>query len=401
MSFFPEANVGVGDALIDEALDAIREHFGMPVAYLSRIDGDRSIFRRVSAPGLEALIKPGDEKSLGEVYCPHILNGDLPNLIPDTAAEPICQDMPITQAVPIGSHISLPVLRPDGSPYGMFCCLSPEPNPSLNDRDLAIMRNFANLVTRQIQFEIEETDSAAAEAKLIADVIANRLITPVFQPLVQMSNGEIAGVEALSRFDPSTGLNPEQAFTMAAECGLGQELELAALAQQLEALPMLPPGKYMSFNASADLICNPAFIKVLPKDQAQKLVIEVTEHSQAADEDQLLWHIHELKSQNFRIAVDDVGAGYSGWQRIARLEPDLLKIDRSIVAGVDQSLAQRAIVAALMHFSKETGAKVLVEGVETMGEAKILSQLGVDLAQGWLFARPAPMHELFLNQNIA
>jgi hypothetical protein len=116
----PAARPVHSDELIARALAAIRAHLGMDVSYVSQFDGDRTIFRVVDAPGLEHVIKPGDSRPLDDVYCRHILEGRLPQLMPDTAAEPVAAAMPITQAIPIGKHISAPIRMPDGSIYGMF-----------------------------------------------------------------------------------------------------------------------------------------------------------------------------------------------------------------------------------------------------------------------------------------
>jgi EAL domain-containing protein (putative c-di-GMP-specific phosphodiesterase class I) len=101
-----------------------------------------------------------------------------------------------------------------------------------------------------------------------------------------------------------------------------------------------------------------------------------------------------------RVAIDDVGAGYSGLQRIANVAPDLLKLDRSIIHGIDKSPTHRAIVAALRHFAGETGALLLAEGVETEAEAHIVKSLGVGLAQGWYFGKPVPITELDLGKKV-
>jgi hypothetical protein len=118
---------------IRRALHAVRSHLGMQVAYVSKFSGNQSIFREVDASGLEHLIKPGDSRSLDDVYCPHILEGRLPQLVPDTSAEPLAASTPMTSA--IGAHVSVPVLLPDGQPYGLFCCIGQKANNSLNDPD--------------------------------------------------------------------------------------------------------------------------------------------------------------------------------------------------------------------------------------------------------------------------
>lgn len=148
---------------IQRALSSVRRHLGMEVAYVSRFENGLSVFREVDAPGLEALIKPGDSRPLEDVYCPHILAGRLPELIPDTAAEPICQAMPITRLVPIGAHVSIPIRLADGTPYGMFCCLSPSPNATLNPRDLQVMRVFADIAAHEIEREVAEAEGRARQ----------------------------------------------------------------------------------------------------------------------------------------------------------------------------------------------------------------------------------------------
>ena len=116
------------DGMVKRSLQAIRTHLDMEVAYVSEFVGDQIVFREVDAPGLEALVQPGDMRSLDEVYCRHILEGRLPELIPDTAAEPVAMAMPITRAVPIGKHMSVPIRMQDGGVYCMFCCLGFKPD---------------------------------------------------------------------------------------------------------------------------------------------------------------------------------------------------------------------------------------------------------------------------------
>src|SRR3977135_2633648 len=115
------------DALVKRALQAIRTHLDMEVAYVSEFVGDQIVFREVDAPGLEAMIKSGDKRSLDEGYCRQILAGRLPGLTAEPRKEPVAMAMPITRAVPIGKHMSVPIRMQDGSVYGMFCCLGFKP----------------------------------------------------------------------------------------------------------------------------------------------------------------------------------------------------------------------------------------------------------------------------------
>lgn len=137
-------------AAIQHSLDTVRETLGMEVAYLSEFVDSRAVFRAVSAPGLEAMIQPSQSMDLREVYCKHIIDGDLPRLMPDTSAHRIATDLPITQMIPIGSHLSVPVHRADGSIFGMFCCLSREARPDLTEDALHLVTTHSALVADRL-----------------------------------------------------------------------------------------------------------------------------------------------------------------------------------------------------------------------------------------------------------
>jgi GAF domain-containing protein len=144
MALFDSLTGGEGaGAVVQRALAAIRAHLGMDVAYISQFVGDEMVLREVDAPGQETLVKVGDAHSLNDTYCRHILAGRIPELMPNTADHPLAASMPITGALPIGRHMSVPVRLADGSEYGMFCCLGFAPDESLHERDLNMMRAFA------------------------------------------------------------------------------------------------------------------------------------------------------------------------------------------------------------------------------------------------------------------
>lgn len=400
----PLSDLDTGDdaspaRLIEEALTAIRTHLGMPVAYLSEFVDDRTVFRSVSAPGLEALIKPGDQMPLSQVYCPHILNGTLPSLMPDTRKIRLCQTIEITEAIPIRSHVSLPVFRPDGTPYGMFCCLSPEPNPTLNDRDVAVMQTFANLAARQVH-QIEASDLALrASTERVRQMLGSGDFQTVYQPQVCLRSGRVSGVEALTRFRAEPYRGPDKRFEEAITAGLDLDLEEATFRLATQGFADLPEEVYLSLNASPALVCDSRFDGMMHGLPLQRIVLEITEHHDAEDFDLFFRRLSSFRLDGMRVAIDDVGTGYSGLQRIARLAPDILKLDRSITRGIDGSATQRAVVAALMHFAGETGALVLAEGVETEGEAATLEALDINLVQGWFYGRPAPLVELDLRHR--
>ena len=195
--------------LIDKALETVRAHLGMEIAYLTEfVDGD-SVFRQVSAPGLENVLKPGDKISLQEVYCMHILEGRLPEMMPDTSDFPLAMSMSVTSDLPVGSHVSIPIKRRDGSAYGSFCCLSTKPNKSLNERDLETMRLFADLVSHQVNKKLQISSELEEKRARIRNVIDTGDFTLVYQPIWDFSQPDPVGFETLCRFNGQPYRTPD------------------------------------------------------------------------------------------------------------------------------------------------------------------------------------------------
>ena len=385
------AGQGAPAEVVQGALEAMRTHLGMEVAYVSEFVGEESVFRFVSAPGLEHLAAPGGRMSLDDVYCRHILAGRLPELIPDTAAEPIAMALPITAQVPVRAHASVPIRRRDGSVYGMFCCLSRAPAPSLNARDLAVMRTFAALSAEQIGGAIAEQVRLEGAARRVLEVLAGDAFDIAYQPIFALGEGRPRGFEALCRFRGEPRRTPDLWFAEAAEVGLGPELEVAVILRALEALPLLPEGTYLSVNASPGTVAAGALAPVLEGLPPGRILLEVTEHVAVADYEALLAELARLRACGIRLAIDDAGAGYSGLQHILRLRPDVIKLDMSLTRGVDADASRQSLAAAMVHFAGKTGARIVAEGIETAEELAGLAALGVHDGQGYLLGRPGPL----------
>lgn len=374
--------------IIDSALRAIREHLGMPIAFLSEFVDGRAVYRHVDAPGLEGLIKPGDSQSLSEVYCPHIVEGRLPELIPDTSAHEITRRMPITRTVPIGAHMSIPVRLPDDSVFGMFCCLGPEPNPSLNQRDLDTLRLFADIATRQVHLEYEHKRQMDERRNRIEDALSEQAFAIAYQPIVDLGSMEPSGFEALCRFAAEPYRSPDVWFDEAASVGLSVELELASIQQAVTKLDQIAAHQYISVNASPATIMSNRFVETFMRMPLSRIVLEITEHAVVEDYDAFMDILAPLRDRGLRIAVDDAGAGHSSLRHIVQLGPDYVKVDMSLTRNVDGDLARRALIGALLFYTRETSAQIIAEGIETEAELQTLKLLGVRRGQGYLLGRP-------------
>lgn len=382
------------DTVMDDALETVRQHLDMDVAFLCELVGHTVHFRRVADPDGKGLIDQSKTRQLSDVYCGHIMAGRLPRMMPDVNAIPLARDLPITRELGIGAHISVPLHRKDGSLYGSFCCLSQRPNTSLNERDLNIMAMFAEVTGTSLNAQLESDEKRDRMTQMVTDVMAGRDFEIYWQPIVDLATNRSVGVEALSRFAPQPYRPPNLWFADAAEVGLQLELEQATLAAALADSSALPPDLYLSLNASPAMIGSGRLPRLFQTANPKRIVLEITEHEAISDHAAVIRALSVLRGMGVRLAVDDVGAGYAGLSTVLRLQPDILKLDRSLVSQIDEDPARQSLANAMVHFAGEIGVKVIAEGIERPQEHQMLHRLGVTQGQGYLFARPAPALQL-------
>ena len=204
----------------------------------------------------------------------------------------------------------------------------------------------------------------------------------VYQPIVHLDSGKIAGVEALCRFED--GRAPERWFRECEEAGTAPALDLAIIERALEELDGLPDG-YLAINLSPSTLRDPRLPNLLraPGVPTDRIVVEVTEHSRVTDYMEAQRVLGALRKAGIRVAVDDAGAGYSTFRHILQLRPDIIKMDQSITRDIDIDPARRALATALVIFAGEVGASLVAEGVETEGELRAVQEAGINRAQGF------------------
>jgi diguanylate cyclase (GGDEF)-like protein len=219
-------------------------------------------------------------------------------------------------------------------------------------------------------------------------------LTPVFQPIVELTTGRVAGYEALTRFLNTEPVRaPDLWFAQARRCGLGPALEARAIEVALSA-PGRPTGTFLSINVSPAALMSAEVAGVLPADLSD-IVIELTEDELFSTDAALDERLASLRARGARIAVDDAGAGYAGLQQLIRVKPEIVKADRSLVTGLDHDPSKLAMIDALSRFAISTGAAVCAEGIEHAAELRELAHLDITYGQGFVLARPgAPWPEI-------
>jgi len=251
------------------------------------------------------------------------------------------------------------------------------------------LREVADLLA---SFNLQrEEDVERKSANRVLQAIHDDLLRVVFQPIVELGTLRIAGFEALARLDTEPPRPPDEWFAEAERAGLLEDLELVALFRALKHLDRVPLGLFLSVNASPGMLGSDAFAELMRGVPAERIVVEMTEQSPVESYEGLSARLRPLRDLGMRLAIDDVGAGYASLRHVVAMSPDLMKIDRTLISGLDADPVRQALVDRLASFAGEIGVGVVAEGVETEKELATLQAIGVTYAQGYHLGRPAPI----------
>ncbi|MEV6632668.1 EAL domain-containing protein [Actinoplanes sp. NPDC051470] len=254
---------------------------------------------------------------------------------------------------------------------------------NLGKRDKALMEVLSRAASLLIEPDMRRRVQHAEIAARIAPIVAAGGPVVLLQPIVDLDSGDRIGAEALSRFPRQWGLPPDRCFADAHMIGEGHRLELLALRRAAEHLAHV--RGYVAMNVSPSTLLIPECTDLLSRLPTDRVVLELSEHDPVDDYDQLRAVLAPLRAAGMRLAIDDVGAGFSSLRHIVVTAPDVIKLDRSIVTGLGDDPVLQVLTRSLVDVARVIGAKVVAEGVETGADAAALRAVGVDLGQGWHF----------------
>lgn len=230
----------------------------------------------------------------------------------------------------------------------------------------------------------------------LSSILAQSGLHSLFQPIISLSQRRILGYEALSRGPSNSPLHsPVALFAVARQAGRLSELEFTCRHSACKRFSEQQlPGK-LFLNVSPESLLEathqPGRTLQLLQDVGippSQVVIELTEQT-PIDDFQLLHNaLHHYRDMGFSIALDDLGAGYSSLRLWSELRPDYVKIDRHFIDGIHQDALKREFVGSILQIAKASRAQVIAEGIEMLEELVVLSEMGVDLVQGYLLCRP-------------
>lgn len=231
-------------------------------------------------------------------------------------------------------------------------------------------------------------------------IINNKEIKTVFQPIISLKDGSLLGHEALSRITCECDIkNPEMLFAIAGEYNRLWDLELLCRTKALEAAYqfMIPPySKMLYINVNPNIMHDENFKKGFTREflmqfqiEPQNIIFEITENNVILDMGGFLSTIDHYRSQDYKIAIDDAGAGYSGLNLISDVNPNYIKLDMKLIRGIDTDKLKYALVKGMVELSKTSQIKLIAEGIETKGEMETLISLGVQYGQGYYIQKPS------------
>jgi len=261
--------------------------------------------------------------------------------------------------------------------------------------------------TKRAALAIASTTEARSEPLFMGDRLGLRVrfdramqhLRLVFQPIVDFKTRRIVAYEALMRSREDSLPSPGAVLDAAERLGLVGEVGRQVRHLAAAAMPLLPKGADLFVNIhTAELADDFLFSGGCPLvPHATRVIFEITERAAIDGVHDLPKRVRTLREMGFRIALDDLGAGYAGLSTFASLEPDIVKIDMSLIRNIQDSITKQRVVRSLVTLCREMNMRVVAEGIETSEELAVVADIGADLLQGYLLGKPAKVFSTKVN----
>lgn len=374
-------------AVVGDLIEATKLYLGADAAYAGEFSGNRQVFHWIAGEAASFGLRPGASLPISETFCQAVMSGLAPSVVNDVGQNETAAALGVTRRAGIRAFASVPITLPDGSLFGTLCAVRHEPAAWEDD----IHERFLRLMSRLAAGEIQRVRSDAAHRTARMDRIraaahATQDVRISLQPIVSLRSRVVVGEEALARF--ADGRPPALWFADAWEAGFGLELEIASMRAAVRALDEIPSHAYLSLNVSPATLLSPQLEAELSDVDAERIVLELTEHRPVDDYDVLRERLRPMRERGMRLAIDDACAGFASLKHVLQLHPDIIKLDLSLTHGIEHDPSLQALASSLLAFSTRIGAAIVAEGIETERQLDALSVLGIGFGQGVLLGAP-------------
>lgn len=370
---------------------SLRQRLNMEVAFISEFVDGRRMFRFVDSQQGVEIIAANEGGPLDESYCQRVADGRLPEFISNAQTHAAACELPVTCDLPVGTHISVPIRLTGGEIFGTFCTFSRYSDDNLNERDLGVVRVFADLAGALISKHLDLFESVQLARTQISDLLRNDQLTLFAQPVKDLLSGVTVGYELLSRVTGPNPIRPDILFQQAARIGMASDLGHRTVEKARQMLDDKRLGEhFVALNLTPEFILGNDLDHLFGTDSLDHLVLEITEHAIIKDYTDLRERLRPLRNRGARVAIDDTGAGYASLRHILQLSPDIIKLDISLIQNIHCDTERQALTTALISFSRCRQYRLIAEGIEQAEELATLIDLGIEWGQGYFFAKPQP-----------
>ena len=250
----------------------------------------------------------------------------------------------------------------------------------------------------QFMADLSVPSKAVERMSPLDEIREQRKLSALFQPIIDLKSGEFLGFEGLIRGPSDSPLHsPINLFGAAEQQGLSLEVEMLARQTVLEAFAKQNLPGNLFLNVSPKMLIHPSFkngqtlefMRAINLDPA-RVVIEITENQPTFDFEGMRGALLHYRSMGFKIAIDDLGEGFSSLRLWSELRPEYIKVDMHFVQGVDKDPVKLQFLKSIQSIAESCGTHVIAEGVETEAELRVVRDIGISLGQGYFIARPSP-----------
>lgn len=395
----PELRSGLCADAVRSLLGIVRGHLGLDVAWLASFHDEAPVLEVVDGPADAIGLTSDVRQALSDAYYRRMTDERLPTIVQDADAGSTLETIPNTGGLKLAAYVAIPVLDQSGAPKGIVCAANREPLHRLTDNDLSIARQAADLIGTLLDSPDSGQTTTPDQRAAIRKMVADNDFHMVFQPIHDVGSGIVIKVEALARFS-CPPFRPDAVIALATQMGLGTILETAILRRVIEMVPQLPEGIVVAANISPRAALVAPWDELLAGVDPSRIILELTEHDAVADYEALDDALQPCRERGIRIAVDDVGAGFSSFSHVLELSPEFIKMDQSITRHIDVDDARRKLAHAIAELAAQMGTTVIAEGVESQGELDTIAAVGIKAAQGFYLSRPRPLSEGFPDAEV-
>ncbi|HSM44021.1 MAG TPA: EAL domain-containing protein, partial [Acidimicrobiia bacterium] len=314
--------------------------------------------------------------------------------VPEAEREALAQDYRRDQAATwSGDVLGLDVVVARGLAKGMSGDIRLFRAGDLNSSEVTL-RKQGQITGRRGQLPTMAVEPRQNQPELddLVELLDEESISMVYQPVVDIrsepGSAAVVGYEAYARFPYSS---PTEWFRLAGASGVGPELELLALRAGIAGFSTRDDDSFLALNLSNATLLASGLDSALEGIDPGRLVLELSDTARIRSYEVTRKAVESLREHGVRLAVDDVGAGEIDMWHILRLDPELIKLDRHLVADQENTRRNNALIRGLTTMARDLGIMVIAEAIETEGERNRLLELGVEFGQGYLFGKPEPL----------